>query len=58
MRIFFIAICLLFVHISFAQKSYKDSIESYFKKYVKEHEVLSGKDKESCLFFQLMKNTG
>ena len=51
MRIFYIAICLLFVHISSAQNSYKDSIESYFKKYVKEHEVVSGKDKEFMSFF-------
>jgi uncharacterized protein len=34
-----------------AQKSYKDSIESYFKKYVKEHEVVTGKDKELIFFF-------
>src|SRR6187397_1129414 len=51
MRIFCIAIFLLFVHISFAQKSYKDSIEAYFKKYVKEHEVVTGKDKELISFF-------
>ena len=53
MRIFYIAICLLFVHISSAQNSYKDSIESYFKKYVKEHEVVSGKDKEFISFFPI-----
>ena len=51
MRIFYIAICLLFVYLSSAQNSYKDSIESYFKKYVKEHEVVSGKDKEFISFF-------
>ena len=51
MRIFFIVIGLLFVHNSFSQKSYKDSIESYFKKYVKEHEVVTGKDKEFMSFF-------
>lgn len=51
MRIFYIAICLLFVNISSAQNSYKDSIESYFKKYIKEHEVVSGKDKEFMSFF-------
>ena len=32
-------------------KTYKDSIESYFKKYVKEHEVVAGKDKELISFF-------
>jgi len=51
MRIFFIVIGLLFAHILLAQKSYKDSIESYFKKYVKEHEVVTGKDKEFISFF-------
>ena len=51
MRISFIVIGLLFVNISFAQKSYKDSIESYLKKYVKEHEVVAGKDKELLSFF-------
>ncbi|HEY5968400.1 MAG TPA: DUF1684 domain-containing protein [Chitinophagaceae bacterium] len=55
MRIFFIVIGLLIVHISFAQKSYKDSIESYFKKYVKEHEVVTGKDKELMSFFSVNK---
>src|SRR6187549_4058748 len=51
MRIFYIAICLLFVYLSSAQTSYKDSIESYFKKYVKEHEVVTGKNKEFISFF-------
>lgn len=42
----------LLVNISFAQgKSFKDSTEEYFKKYVKEHEVVSGKDKEFISFF-------
>jgi uncharacterized protein (DUF1684 family) len=51
MRIFFIIISVLFVNISFAQGSYKDSIETYLKKYVKEHEVVTGKDKELISFF-------
>ena len=51
MRIFIIVISLLIAHNSFSQKSYKDSIESYFKKYVKEHEVVTGKDKELISFF-------
>ena len=51
MRIFLVFAALLFTCISFSQKSYKDSIESYFKKYVKEHEVVTGKDKESISFF-------
>ena len=32
-------------------KSYKDSIEAYFKKYVREHEVVKGKDRELITFF-------
>ena len=42
---------LLLTTFSFAQKSYIDSIETYFKKYVKEHEVVTGKDKEFLSFF-------
>ena len=41
----------LFTSFSFAQKSYIDSIETYLKKYVKEHEVVNGKDKEFISFF-------
>ena len=51
MKIFFVFVSLLFVSFSFAQKSYKDSIETYLKKYVKEHEVVTGKDKELMSFF-------
>jgi len=51
MRIFLIFFSFLFTGFSFAQKSYKDSIASYFKKYVKEHEVVAGKDKEFMSFF-------
>ena len=52
MRIFLVFISLLFVSISFAQsKTYKDSIESHFTKYVKEHEVVTGKGKELISFF-------
>ena len=52
MRILLILVCYFFTSISFAQsKSYKDSIESYLKKYVKEHEVVTGKDKELMSFF-------
>jgi uncharacterized protein (DUF1684 family) len=51
MRIFLIFFSFLFTNFSFAQKSYKDSIESYLKKYVKEHEVVAGKDKEFISFF-------
>ena len=52
MRILLILVCSFFTSISFAQsKSYKDSVESYLKKYLKEHEVVSGKDKEFMSFF-------
>lgn len=54
MRIFFIIVCLAFTSFAFAQsKTYKDSIETYFKKYVKEHEVVAGKDKEFISFFPI-----
>src|SRR5215203_3101800 len=52
MRILLILVCYFFTGISFAQsKNYKDSTEAYFKKYVKEHEVVTGKDKEFISFF-------
>lgn len=51
MRILLVSVSLLLVNISFAQNPYKDSIESYFRKYVKEHETVTGKDKESISFF-------
>ena len=51
MRIFLIFLSFLLTTFSFAQKSYIDSIERYFKKYVKEHEVVTGKDKEFMSFF-------
>ena len=57
MRILLILVCYFFTGISFAQsKTYKDSIESYFKKYVKEHEVVRGKDKELISFFPATEN--
>jgi len=51
MRILLILFSFLLTNFSFAQKSYIDSIETYFKKYVKEHEVVTGKDKEYISFF-------
>jgi len=52
MRIFWVLFSFLLANISFGQgKSFKDSTEAYFKKYVKEHEVVSGKDKELISFF-------
>lgn len=54
MRILLILACYFFTCISFGQsKTYKDSIESYVKKYVKEHEVVTGKDKELLSFFPI-----
>ena len=51
-RIIMLIICFGTVNFSLAQnKTYKDSIESYFKKYVKEHEVVHGKEKEFMAFF-------
>lgn len=45
-------LCYFFTGISFAQsKTYKDSVEAYLKKYVREHEVVRGKDKELMAFF-------
>jgi hypothetical protein len=52
MKILLILACYFFTSFSFAQsKTYKDSIETYFKKYVKEHEVVTGKNKEFISFF-------
>ena len=52
MKIFLAIAFFLLADISFAQsKSFKDSTETYFKKYVKEHEVVTGKDKELMTFF-------
>src|SRR6478752_2650819 len=53
MRIFLILFSFLLTSFSFAQKSYRDSIETYLKKYVKEHEVVTGKDKELISFFSV-----
>jgi len=56
-RIFLFIVSLVFVSDSSAQnKSYQDSIEAYFRKYVKEHEVVTGKDKELMSFFPVNEN--
>jgi len=56
MRILSILVCCLFTGISFAQsKTYQDSTEAWLKKYVKEHEVVTGKDKELMSFFPVNK---
>ncbi len=51
MRIILLTLLLLFVNNCIAQKSYKDSIEAYFKAYVKGHEVVTGKDKGLISFY-------
>lgn len=51
MRIFWILVSVLLANFSFAQKTYEDSIETYLNKYVKDHEVVTGKDKELMSFF-------
>lgn len=50
-RILLLIVAVIFSNISFSQKYYKDSIETYLKKYVKEHEIVTGKDKELMSFF-------
>ena len=50
-RIILFIAAIVISNISFAQKSYKDSTEAYLKKYVKEHEVVIGKDKDLMSFF-------
>jgi len=50
-RIILSITCFVFANFSFGQKSYKDSVEAYLKKYVKDHEVVTGKDKELMSFF-------
>jgi len=49
--ILFIGFVSFSVNIFAQNKSYKDSIEAHFQKYVKEHEVVTGKDKELMSFF-------
>lgn len=50
-------VSFVLANFSFAQsKTYKDSVESYFKKYVKTHEVVAGKDKELISFFPVNEN--
>ena len=49
--VFFISYILISSFVFAQSKTYKDSIESYFRKYVKEHGVVTGKDKEFMSFF-------
>ena len=49
--VFFISYILISSFVFAQSKTYKDSIESYFRKYVKEHEVVHGKEKEFMAFF-------
>ena len=55
-----IILLIVFTNLSglvFAQgKTYKDSIESFLKKYVNDHEVVTGKDKALMAFFPVNEN--
>ena len=51
--VFFISYILISSFVFAQSKTYKDSIESYFRKYVKEHEVVHGKEKEFMAFFRV-----
>src|SRR5574339_223163 len=54
MRITFIIVSFALANTVFAQsKIYKDSMETYLKKYVKEHEVVKGKDKDLMSFYHV-----
>ena len=56
-RIFSLIVYLALASFSFAQgKTYKDSVEKYLKNYVKEHEVVTGKEKELMAFFPVDEN--
>jgi uncharacterized protein len=45
-------LCIIIIPYGLAQKEgYEDSIETYIKKYVKDHEVVKGKDKKLMQFF-------
>ena len=55
-----IILLIVFTNLSglvFAQgKTYKDSIERFLKKYVNDHEVVTGKDKALMAFFPVNEN--
>jgi uncharacterized protein len=46
---------LLFSTLLFAQSSYEDSINTYLKNYVQNHEVVKGKDKDHIQFYPVDK---
>jgi len=52
--------CLMFLIslpcVAFAQTSYEDSLTTYLKKYVDEHEVVMGKDKKKMKFYPVQQN--
>lgn len=54
-RFVIIVITLLISINVFGQKTYKDSLVRYQKKYVSEHEIVKGKDKDLISFYPLNK---
>src|SRR6266542_1214456 len=53
MKIFYTLILIFSGYISFAQSSYKDSIETFIKNYVNTHEVVKGEDRKQIHFFDV-----
>src|ERR1044071_750577 len=52
-KIFLILVALVSLKQSFAQSSYKDSLQSYIDDYVKTHEVVTGDDRKYLGFFPI-----
>lgn len=50
-KIFFVLVAFLSLNYSFAQSSYKDSLQAYLDDYVKNHEVVTGDNKKYMEFF-------
>jgi uncharacterized protein (DUF1684 family) len=53
MKIFFALVLFFSVYDSFAQSSYKDSIEAFIKNYVDSHDVVKGEDRQYLHFFDV-----
>jgi len=52
-KIFLFQLFFLFTVVCFAQSSYNDSIQNYFKNYVDSHQVVKGHDREHLHFFDV-----
>lgn len=48
-----VLLLLLIATASFAQKSYKDSMQNYLRTYVQQHEVVKGEDKSQMHFYEV-----